>query len=137
MKYCYRILLALLLPLAVNAAEIKEIQINQKNIQVEIADTDQERELGLMYRKTLPAEAGMLFKFDNAMPVCMWMKNTYIPLSVAFIDSNGTIINIEKMHPLTENIHCSKRAAKYALEMNQGWFEKNKIKEGDKVAKLN
>lgn len=137
MKYCYRILLALLLPLAVNAAEIKEIQINQKNIQVEIADTDQERELGLMYRKALPAEAGMLFKFDNTMPVCMWMKNTYIPLSVAFIDSNGTIINIEKMHPLTENIHCSKRAAKYALEMNQGWFEKNKIKEGDKVAKLN
>lgn len=136
MKYCRRILLALLLPLAVNAAELKEIQINQKNIQVEIADTDQERELGLMYRKTLPAEAGMLFKFDNPMPVCMWMKNTYIPLSVAFIDRDGTIINIEKMQPLIENIHCSKRAAKYALEMNQGWFEKHKIKKGDKVAKL-
>lgn len=136
MKYCRSILLALLLPLAVNAAELKEIQINQKNIQVEIADTDQERELGLMYRKTLPAEAGMLFKFDYAMPVCMWMKNTYIPLSVAFIDHDGTIINIEKMQPLSEKIHCSKRAAKYALEMNQGWFEKNKIKKGDKVAKL-
>ena len=136
MKYCCRILLALLLPMAVNAAELKEIQINQKIIQVEIADTDQEREIGLMYRKKLPAENGMLFKFDYAMPVCMWMKNTYIPLSVAFIDSNGTIINIEKMHPLTENIHCSKRAAKYALEMNQVWFEKNNIKKGDKVASL-
>lgn len=137
MKYCCRILLALLLPMAVNAAELKEIQINQKTIQVEIADTDQERETGLMYRKKLPAENGMLFKFDNEMPVCMWMKNTYIPLSVAFIDSDGTIINIEQMQPLTENIHCSKRAAKYALEMNQGWFRKNKIKKGDKVAKLN
>lgn len=136
MKYCCRILLALLLPMAVNAAELKEIQINQKIIQVEIADTDQEREIGLMYRKKLPTENGMLFKFDYAMPVCMWMKNTYIPLSVAFIDSNGTIINIEKMHPLTENIHCSKRAAQYALEMNQGWFEKNNIKKGDKVASL-
>lgn len=136
MKYCCRILLALLLPMAVNAAELKEIQINQKIIPVEIADTDQEREIGLMYRKKLPTENGMLFKFDYAMPVCMWMKNTYIPLSVAFIDSNGTIINIEKMHPLTENIHCSKRAAQYALEMNQGWFEKNNIKKGDKVASL-
>lgn len=119
-----------------NAADLRVLQINNKKITVEIASTSLEREIGLMYRKELPAEQGMLFKFEFPDSVCMWMKNTYIPLSVAFIDKNGIIINIEKMDPLTENIHCSRGPALYALEMNQGWFQKYKIKSGDKVSSL-
>ena len=67
----------------------------------------------------------MLFVMDRNDAVCMWMKNTLIPLSVAFIDKDGFIINIEKMKPLTLDIHCSKAKAVYALEMNESWFEKN------------
>lgn len=78
----------------------------------------------------------MLFVMDRNDAVCMWMKNTLIPLSVAFIDKDGFIINIEKMKPLTLDIHCSKAKAVYALEMNESWFEKNHVKPGDKISRL-
>ena len=83
-----------------------------------------------MYRKSLPANYGMLFVFDRAGQHCMWMRNTLIPLAVAFIDDKGTIINIEEMLPQTENNHCAAKAAKFALEMSGGWFHSKGIASG-------
>lgn len=97
-------------------------------IHAEIAAAPSEREQGLMYRQNLPANAGMLFVFEQPAEVCMWMKNTPLPLSVAFIDEQGKIINIEDMQPQTLDSHCAKRQVRYALEMNHGWFRQKNIK---------
>ena len=96
-------------------------------IQAEVADTTATRSLGLMRRKSMAQGAGMLFLFDEPAAHCMWMKNTLIPLSVAFIDERGQIVNIADMQPLDETSHCAARPARYALEMNQGWFKKRGI----------
>jgi hypothetical protein len=90
-----------------------------------------------MHRKSLGPNAGMLFVFDEAAPHCMWMKNTYIPLSVAFLDAQGVIINIADMTPHSEQSHCATRPAVYALEMTQGWFAQRGIKAGAKLGGLN
>jgi len=105
-------------------------------IQAEVADTPMTRELGLMRRKTMAQGAGMLFLFDEDATHCMWMKNTLIPLSVAFIDERGQIINIADMQPLNETSHCASRPARYALEMNQGWFRKRGIAAGTVIGGL-
>ena len=89
---------------------------------------------GLMHRESMPQNAGMLFIFDEATQHCMWMKNTLIPLSVAFIDEQGAIINIEDMAPKTENSHCARKPARYALEMNRGWFAARGIKPGSRIS---
>ncbi len=89
-----------------------------------------------MFRTRLAASSGMIFIFPDERPVSMWMKNTPIPLSVAFIDSSGRIINIEAMQPNSEQTHSSNGPAKYALEMNQGWFSKHGIESGDRVSGL-
>jgi uncharacterized membrane protein (UPF0127 family) len=91
-------------------------------IQAEVAGTPQTRQIGLMQRKSMPIGAGMLFLFDESRTHCMWMKNTLIPLSVAFIDERGRIVNIADMQPLDETSHCASRPARFALEMNQGWL---------------
>ena len=110
--------------------------LNHFTVPVEVAADNANREKGLMFRKHLPENSGMLFVMDRSDAVCMWMKNTLIPLSVAFIDKDGFIINIEEMKPLTLDIHCSKAKAFYALEMNESWFEKNHVKPGDKISRL-
>jgi uncharacterized membrane protein (UPF0127 family) len=89
-----------------------------------------------MHRKSLAANAGMLFVFDGAALHCMWMKNTYIPLSVAFVDDQGTILNIADMQPHSEQSHCAVRPALYALEMTRGWFAQRGIKPGMKLGGL-
>ena len=89
-----------------------------------------------MNRKTMPAQRGMVFAFTQENTHCMWMRNTYVPLSVAFIDADGVIINIEDMQPQTETSHCSKKPARYALEMNQGWFAQRGIKPGARLGGL-
>jgi uncharacterized membrane protein (UPF0127 family) len=89
-----------------------------------------------MHRKGLAPNAGMLFIFDGSSQQCMWMKNTYIPLSVAFLDEQGTIINIADMQPHSEQTHCSARPALYALEMTRGWFAERGIKPGVKLGGL-
>jgi uncharacterized membrane protein (UPF0127 family) len=86
-----------------------------------------------MFRKSLAPNSGMLFIFDAAEIHCMWMKNTYIPLSVAFLDAQGTITNIADMQPHSEQSHCASRPALYALEMEQGWFARRGIKPGLKL----
>jgi uncharacterized membrane protein (UPF0127 family) len=102
-------------------------------IQAEVAGTMATRSLGLMQRKSMAQGAGMIFLFDEPAAHCMWMKNTLIPLSVAFIDEGGAIINIADMQPLDETTHCASRPARYALEMNQGWFKKRGIAAGTHI----
>ncbi len=102
-------------------------------IHAEIAATDAQRKRGLMYRKKLPENNGMLFVFDRPVKSCMWMKNTAIPLSVAFIDHAGVIVNIEEMKPFTTDSHCSAGWIRYALEMNAGWFDRNGLKSGSRI----
>lgn len=118
------------------AADALKVMVKGITVPVEVAADNASREKGLMFRKHLPENSGMLFVMDRNDAVCMWMKNTLIPLSVAFIDKDGFIINIEKMKPLTLDIHCSKAKAAYALEMNETWFEKNRVKPGDRISRL-
>ena len=105
-------------------------------IRAEVADNMEARMQGLMYRKTMPQGSGMVFVFDENAAHCMWMKNTLIPLSVAFIDQAGEIINIADMQPHSEQSHCAARPARYALEMNKGWFTQRGIKPGAKLGGL-
>lgn len=102
-------------------------------IQAEVASTPGTRSQGLMRRKSMAQGAGMLFLFDEPAAHCMWMKNTLIPLSVAFIDERGQIVNIADMQPLDEATRCALRPARYALEMNQGWFKKRGIGPGTRI----
>ena len=105
-------------------------------IRAEVADNNSSRARGLMRRTALPPNGGMLFVFDEDAIHCMWMKNTYIPLSVAFLDAQGAIINIADMQPHSEESHCASRPAVYALEMAQGWFAQRGIKPGMKLSGL-
>jgi uncharacterized membrane protein (UPF0127 family) len=105
-------------------------------IQAEIAIRDEERAQGLMFREQMGQNEGMVFRFNSPNQVCMWMKNTLLPLSVAFIDDAGSIINIEDMKAQTLDAHCASKPARYALEMNQGWFKKKSIKAGSSVTGL-
>lgn len=102
-------------------------------IQAEAAATPAQREQGLMFREKMGANEGMVFLFGTPTTVCMWMKNTLIPLSVAFIDEQGKIVNIADMQPQSTESHCGDKPVKYALEMNQGWFKQKNIKPGTVV----
>lgn len=99
-----------------------ELTAGIHRIEAEVAATQANRMLGLMHRKTMPPQRGMLFVFDMDARHCMWMRNTYLPLSVAFLDAQGRVINIEDMQPQTEDNHCAAKPARFALEMNLGWF---------------
>ena len=105
-------------------------------IRAEVAATEAERQQGLMYREKMGPNEGMVFLFGVPASVCMWMKNTNIPLSVAFIDDHGKIVNIEDMQPHTTDSHCAKKPVRYALEMNQGWFRQKNIKAGTQIEGL-
>jgi len=102
-------------------------------ITVEVARTDEERAKGLMFRKDLPDGQGMLFIFDRDQQLSFWMKNTLIPLSIAFIASDGHIIEIKDMQPNDLNSVKSSRSVRYALEVPQGWFGRVNVKAGDIV----
>lgn len=120
-------------PAVAQQLPVAELKAGMHLIRAEVAADFATRAQGLMHRKSLGANAGMLFIFDAAAPHCMWMKNTYIPLSVAFLDESGTIINIADMQPHSEQSHCATRPALYALEMTQGWFAQRGIKAGAKL----
>jgi uncharacterized membrane protein (UPF0127 family) len=102
-------------------------------VPVEIAATDAERETGLMGRTSLPEDAGMLFVFDQDQQLAFWMKDTLIPLSIAYIDGGGRIVDIQDMQPLDETPHPSAAPARYALEVNQGFFKERGVEVGDRV----
>ena len=107
-----------------------ELTAGIHRIRAEVANTSRVRAEGLMFREVLPTNSGMLFVFDGPAQHCMWMRNTLIPLSVAFIDDKGVIINVEEMFPQTEDNHCAARPAKFALEMNAGWFKGRGLGQG-------
>ncbi len=100
---------------------------------VQLAVSPEQRQIGLMWRKAMPAHEGMLFVFEQASQQCFWMKNTLIPLTAAFVADDGTIVNLVDMQPQTLNPHCSAKPVRYVLEMNQGWFLKKNIKAGSKI----
>jgi uncharacterized membrane protein (UPF0127 family) len=102
-------------------------------LEVELAETDRQKERGLMERTELGENRGMLFVFDQEQTLSFWMKNTLIPLSIAYIDESGTIVDVQDMQPLDETPHPSAEPAKYALEVNQGFFEENGINVGDRM----
>ena len=102
-------------------------------LQVEVAQTPQEHSVGLMFRKSMPINGGMLFIFDRPGQQCFWMKNTLLPLAVAFIADDGKIVNIDAMKPQTLDGHCSIKDVRYVLEMNDAWFAKHGIKAGMKL----
>jgi uncharacterized membrane protein (UPF0127 family) len=137
MKRCL-LLASLLLSLNSQAQTFQttSLTIGVHLIRAEVAITDEERARGLMYREQLGHNDGMVFRFVNNGKVCMWMKNTLVPLSVAFIDEDGAILNIEDMAPQTLDPHCAKKPARYALEMNRGWFAKRNIKPGAVISGL-
>jgi len=112
------------------------LTIKGHTLRTELARTEEEKRIGLMYRKQLAQNSAMLFVYEREGAWAMWMKNTYVPLSVAFIDRHGVIVNIEDMQPLTEDSHQAAGPVKYALEVNQGWFAKRGIKRGDRVEGL-
>ena len=105
-------------------------------IRAEVAAAPAERSKGLMFRPALGASQGMVFLFDEPAVQCMWMRNTLIPLSVAFIGDDGRVLNIEDMAPQSETNHCATKPARYALEMNKGWFAKRGIAAGARISGL-
>lgn len=130
-------LAALLAALAAGASAqslpVMELSAGFHRIEAEVAANNPDRMQGLMQRKAMPQQHGMLFVFPQEAQHCMWMKNTLLPLSVAFLDASGHILNIEEMKPQTEDNHCAARPARYALEMNTGWFTQRGLKSGDTV----
>jgi uncharacterized membrane protein (UPF0127 family) len=106
------------------------------NIDAQLAQTAEQREIGLMFRPVMAANEGMLFVFERAGQQCFWMKNTLIPLDAAFVADDGAVVNIEHMKPQTLDGHCSEKPVRFVLEMNDGWFAKRGIKPGYKLKGL-
>ena len=137
---CLNILLCLFFLTSCSAQKlpVRELPIEREGrritaVKAEIASTADERSKGLMYRKKLPDGEGMLFVFERDEVLSFWMKNTLIPLSIAFISSDGRIIDIKDMYPHDENSVVSSRSVRYALEVPQGWFMRAGVSEGDVV----
>ena len=112
---------------------VMELTAGFHRIEAEVAADQGNRMQGLMHRRVMSANHGMLFVFEQVDRHCMWMKNTLLPLSVAFLDENGVVLNIEEMKPQTENNHCAAKPARYALEMNAGWFAGKGFKTGQRI----
>ncbi|MBO9652017.1 MAG: DUF192 domain-containing protein [Variovorax sp.] len=102
-------------------------------IDAQVAQTPQQREIGLMFRKEMPQSEGMVFVFEQPATQCFWMRNTLLPLTAAFVADDGRIVNLADMQPMTEDSHCSREPVRFVLEMNQGWFARKNIKEGTKL----
>jgi uncharacterized membrane protein (UPF0127 family) len=104
------------------------------NIQAQVAQTPEQRATGLMFRRIMGGNDGMLFVFEQPGVQCFWMKNTLLPLSAAFVADDGTVVNIENMKPLALDSHCSAKPVRYVLEMHQGWFAKRGLKAGTRLS---
>ena len=123
---------------AADAAQLPTIELTVKGhrLVAEVAANSETRTTGLMHRFSLKPDQGMLFVFSSPQPLAFWMKNTYVPLSIAFIGVDGRVLNIEDMSPQTEVTHPSRGLALYALEMKKGWFAERGIAPGDRVEGL-
>lgn len=120
------------------AAQLPVVTLNAgiHVIRAEVANSFESRARGLMHRESLGPNQGMLFIFPEETRHCMWMKNTLIPLSVAFLDAKGQIINIAEMQPHSEQSHCAAKPALYALEMTKGWFSAKGVRPGTMIQGL-
>ena len=112
------------------------LQAGMYQIDAQVAATPEQRAVGLMHRQDMPAHEGMLFVFEAKREQCFWMKNTLLPLTAAFIDEDGSIVNLADMSPMTTQTHCSLRPVRYVLEMHKGWFAKKKMGPGDRILGL-
>lgn len=137
--FLHQLLISLIafVPIA-QAAQAQTLPVETLNmrffqITAEIAQTPNERAKGLMGRKSLPPSHGMLFVFEQPEQQCFWMRNTPLPLTIAFIANDGKIVNFADMTPFSEQAHCSAKPVKYALEMEQGWFKQRGVLVGDVV----
>ena len=139
MKRVHHFLAALALAAAALPAAAQEPQTSlprvklaagMHQIEAQVARTPAERATGLMYRREMPQHEGMLFVFEQPTMQCFWMKNTLLPLSIAFVADDGTVVNVDEMKPQTTDSHCSKEPVRYVLEMNKGWFAKKGVKAG-------
>lgn len=133
-------LTALLSPLCASAQEGPQMNLQRVKlsagmhlIDAQVAFTPEQRQIGLMFRKEMPQQEGMIFIFEQATQQCFWMKNTLLPLTAAFVADDGTIVNLADMKPQTTDAHCSAQPVRYVLEMNKGWFAKKGIKAGSKL----
>lgn len=116
------------------AAKIKKILVGKTPLWVEVADTPEKQQRGLMYRQSLPENEGMLFVFRESQELAFWMRNTFIPLDIVFVGADGVILNIQQAAPLDESVlYRSAGAAQYVIETNQGWFSRHGIRPGDRV----
>ena len=115
---------------------IKKLNAGMHVIHAEVAATPETRTTGLMNRKSLAPNHGMLFVFEQANVQCFWMRNTLIPLSIAYLDTDGTIVNIAEMSPQSDQSHCSQKPVRFALEMDQGWFTARGMSAGKKILGL-
>lgn len=134
----FSLLFSYLLIATAAAGELPRIELSAGfyRIQAEVAADESSRRSGLMHRRSLPANQGMLFVFTETARHCMWMRNTFLPLSVAFLDDDGRILNIEDMQPQTEDNHCAAKGARFALEMSLGWFANKGIQAGARIGGL-
>jgi uncharacterized membrane protein (UPF0127 family) len=130
------VLLFIVATAAVAQMPVIELTASFHRIEAEVAADNPSRMQGLMHRKSMAPNRGMLFVFPQPGSHCMWMRNTLLPLSVAFLDDQGTILNVENMQPQTENNHCAGSPARFALEMNRGWFAEKGIKPGQRIGGL-
>lgn len=133
-------LAALMVPALAWAQDIPQLNLQRTTItagmhliDAQVAQTPEQREIGLMQRKEMPQREGMIFIFDLPGQQCFWMKNTVLPLTAAFVADDGTIVNMADMKPQTTDPHCSAEPVRYVLEMNRGWFAKKGIKAGSKL----
>lgn len=110
-----------------------QLQAGMFQIDAQVAATPKQREIGLMFRQDMATHEGMLFVFEQPQQQCFWMKNTLLPLTAAFVDEDGTIVNLADMKPQSTQSHCSEKPVRFVLEMNQGWFAKKNIKKGFKL----
>lgn len=130
------LVVALVAALPAVAAETVVLTLRGKALRAEVVETPAERARGLMYRERLDADSGMLFVYEAPDIQAMWMKNTLIPLSVAFIDGDARIVSMADMAPRSETIHASAAPALFALEVNRGWFARHGVRPGDRVEGL-
>lgn len=120
-------------PAPVAKPSVIQVRLGQHTFTLEVAADEKARNFGLMFRQSMPADHGMLFVFDDERPLGFWMKNTYIPLDILFLDAQGKVISIQQMRPLDESTTPSGGPARYAIELNQGASQQAGVKVGDVV----
>lgn len=133
MKFLSLVFFLLLTSGAALAAPTIELSAGMHRIEAEVVSTNADRATGLMNRPSMPMQRGMLFVFPEAAVQCFWMKNTLIPLSIAFLDDSGRIVQIADMQPQSLDNHCSVKPVRFALEMNAGWFKSRGISAGARI----